>query len=260
MAFSRRSLRRVIGEMVHRHNGKSETIDSSLVDPKHSHRSRKKSDRNSVISSGSLSVLHRAGEAQISFPSHLVPSNVLRATVSKRKRTVQIVELPGASVNPSETGDSLQSNHVVDWECLRHREHFQRHLRTWIPSIQVSSAASDARRWTSLLRTRLLRDVYALLADLIDWSDRLLLAEHKDTQPDEGYKTIAEHLIHAIRVSNRFKERSYSWTVQMCISIACDASSVQSVDRRSDSCRSFRSNTGYAERDETFFHACSLLV
>ncbi len=58
MAFSRHSLRRVIGDMVHRHNGKNDTINtsSSIGHHKNSNRTRKKTDRNSIISNGSLSV------------------------------------------------------------------------------------------------------------------------------------------------------------------------------------------------------------
>jgi len=57
MAFSRHSLRRVIGDMVHRHNGKNDTINtSSIGHHKNSNRIRKKTDRNSIISNGSLSV------------------------------------------------------------------------------------------------------------------------------------------------------------------------------------------------------------
>ncbi len=61
MAFSRHSLRRVIGDMVNRHNGKIDTINSSSSSSinqncKTNDRSRKKTDRNSIISNGSLSV------------------------------------------------------------------------------------------------------------------------------------------------------------------------------------------------------------
>jgi hypothetical protein len=58
MAFTRHSLRRVIGDMVNRHNGKNDTINSSSIGqpPKNPDRSRKKADRNSIISNGSLSV------------------------------------------------------------------------------------------------------------------------------------------------------------------------------------------------------------
>ena len=58
MAFSRHSLRRVIGDMVNRHNGKNDTINSSSIiqHRKNNDRSRKKSDRNSIISNDSLSV------------------------------------------------------------------------------------------------------------------------------------------------------------------------------------------------------------
>ncbi|CAF4389238.1 unnamed protein product [Rotaria sp. Silwood2] len=55
MAFSRHSLRRVFGDMVHRHNGKNDTINSSSIDhQKNNNRSREKNDRNSIISNGSL--------------------------------------------------------------------------------------------------------------------------------------------------------------------------------------------------------------
>ena len=57
MAFSRHSLRRVIGDMVNRHNGKTDTLNSlSIGHRKNSNRSRKTNDRNSIISNGSLLV------------------------------------------------------------------------------------------------------------------------------------------------------------------------------------------------------------
>lgn len=59
MAFSRHSLRRVIGDMVNRHNGKNDTINSSSSMGQHhknNDKSHKKTDRNSIISNGSLSV------------------------------------------------------------------------------------------------------------------------------------------------------------------------------------------------------------
>lgn len=58
MAFSRHSLRRVLGDMVHRHNAKTEPTHSSSVEQlqKNYDRSRKKSDRNSIISNDSLTV------------------------------------------------------------------------------------------------------------------------------------------------------------------------------------------------------------
>jgi len=58
MAFSRHSIRRVIGDMVNRHNGKTDAINSSPINQhyKNNDRSRKNPDRNSIISNGSLSV------------------------------------------------------------------------------------------------------------------------------------------------------------------------------------------------------------
>ena len=57
MAFSRRSLRRVIGDMVSRHNDNNDTTNSSSVaHNRNSKKSRRKSDRNSIISNGSVSV------------------------------------------------------------------------------------------------------------------------------------------------------------------------------------------------------------
>jgi len=58
MAFSRHSLRRVIGDMVNRHNGKNDTINSSSIGQQHKNndKSQKKTDRNSIISNSSLSV------------------------------------------------------------------------------------------------------------------------------------------------------------------------------------------------------------
>jgi len=58
MAFSRHSLRRVLGDMVHRHSPKTEPTHSSSLEQlqKTYDRSRKKSDRNSIISNDSLNV------------------------------------------------------------------------------------------------------------------------------------------------------------------------------------------------------------
>lgn len=65
MAFSRHSLRRAIGDMVNRHNGKNDPINSSSSSSnsssmgqhhKNNDKSHKKIDRNSIISNGSLSV------------------------------------------------------------------------------------------------------------------------------------------------------------------------------------------------------------
>lgn len=57
MAFSRHSLRRVIGDMVNRHHCKSDTINASSIEQeKNTNRSQKKSDRNSIISNGSITV------------------------------------------------------------------------------------------------------------------------------------------------------------------------------------------------------------
>ena len=57
MPISRHSFRRVIGDMVHRHNMKNDsTKSSSNGHHKTNSRSRQKSDRNSLISNDSLSV------------------------------------------------------------------------------------------------------------------------------------------------------------------------------------------------------------
>ncbi len=63
-----------------------------------------------------------------------------------------------------------------------------------------------------MFSTRLLSDVYSLLADLIDWSDKLLLLKINDTKSlindDDKYKTIAHDLIEAIKV--RINNNIYS--------------------------------------------------
>ena len=65
----------------------------------------------------------------------------------------------------------------------------------------------------SFFRTRLLSDVYSLLADLIDWSDKLLLLKPNATKiqitEDDQYKTIAHDLLEAIKVRrNHIKKNS----------------------------------------------------
>lgn len=56
-------------------------------------------------------------------------------------------------------------------------------------------------------RTRLLSEVYSLLADLIEWSDELLLLKLNDINiqinNDEKYKKTAQDLIQAIKVKDR---------------------------------------------------------
>jgi hypothetical protein len=99
----------------------------------------------------------------------------------------------------------------------------------------------------SLFRTRLLSDVYSLLADLIEWSDHLLLLKLNDPtiqiNDDNKYKKIAQDLIQAIKVTRIQFECIYikNIFIQNCISLACDTSSSQSVETRSDSFHSFQS-------------------
>ena len=54
MPVSRNSFRRVIGDLVHRHHVKHDSVASTSVDS--SHRLLNKSDRNSIVSSESISV------------------------------------------------------------------------------------------------------------------------------------------------------------------------------------------------------------
>ena len=72
------------------------------------------------------------------------------------------------------------------------RDTFGTNRRSFIPSLSLS------------LRTHLLKDVYSLLADLIDWSDKVLLARTNDTkgsiQTDDRYKKLALDLLQAIKV------------------------------------------------------------
>lgn len=63
------------------------------------------------------------------------------------------------------------------------------------------------KRWIItmvLFRTCLLKDVYSFLADLIDWSDQILLSDdhlsRRSVHVDERYKSIAQDLTQSIRV------------------------------------------------------------
>lgn len=47
-------------------------------------------------------------------------------------------------------------------------------------------------------RTHLLTDVYSLLADLIEWSDKLLFSKRND---DDKYRKIVKDLIQAVKVN-----------------------------------------------------------
>lgn len=53
-------------------------------------------------------------------------------------------------------------------------------------------------------RKQILSDVYSLLADLVDWSDELLLSKSNNIKPEvddnDKYKKIAHDLIRAIKV------------------------------------------------------------
>ncbi|CAF0911842.1 unnamed protein product [Didymodactylos carnosus] len=77
---------------------------------------------------------------------------------------------------------------------------------------------------TELYRLSLLADVYSLLADLINWADKVLLNNLKVI--DKTYE----------KIINDFKQ-----AVKDAISIACENLSTQSVESRSDSFHSFGS-------------------
>ena len=61
----------------------------------------------------------------------------------------------------------------------------------------------------SLFRTRLLSEVYSLLADLVDWSDKALLLKINlstvSITDDDQYKQIAHDLTEAIKVRGKRK-------------------------------------------------------
>lgn len=63
-----------------------------------------------------------------------------------------------------------------------------------------------------LFRIRLLSDVYSSLADLIDWSDQVLLSDDQlsktSNSTDDRNKIIAQDLTQAIRVGHLTKTTS----------------------------------------------------
>ncbi|CAF1195778.1 unnamed protein product [Adineta ricciae] len=197
MAFSRHSLRRVLGDMVHRQHPKADSL--STTPPEHDknlHKSQKKIDRNSIISNGSLSLPQTSYERLHKNEQEVCKSlNYLDQVLTHNKLEI----LPSIVT-------SLIEN-IFDIESV-------------LKGIFERESAS--------FRAHLLNDVYSLLADLIDWSDRFLLA--KSINPDEKYKKLTRDLIQAIK---------------NCILFANDASSIQSVETRSGSIQSFHSSNSY---------------
>ena len=57
-------------------------------------------------------------------------------------------------------------------------------------------------------RTHLLTDVYSLLADLIEWSDKYLFSKRND---DDRYRKIVKDLIQAVKVGQKlpFERREF---------------------------------------------------
>ncbi|UJR25198.1 hypothetical protein I4U23_006551 [Adineta vaga] len=194
MAFSRHSLRRVLGDMVHRHNAKNESLNtSSLVHDKLLNRSQKKTDRNSIISNGSLSLPQTCYERLHKNEREVCQSlNYLDQVLTHNKLEI----LP--SIITSLIENIFDIENVLKGIFEHESESF---------------------------RTRLLNDVYSLLADLIDWSDQLLLSKNP-IDHDDKYKTISHDLIQAIK---------------NCILYANDTSSLQSAETRSGSIQSFHS-------------------
>ncbi|CAF1099468.1 unnamed protein product [Adineta steineri] len=199
MAFSRHSLRRVIGDMVHRHNGKTDTINAASIEHHKNHnRSRKKTDRNSIISNGSLSLPQTCYERLHKSEREVCKSlNYLDQVLTHNKLEIL------ASIITSLIENIFDIESVLKGIFEHEPESF---------------------------RTHLLSDVYSLLANLIDWSDKLLLLKANDTKNqinhDDKYKKLAHDLLQAIN---------------NCISYACDTSSIQSAETRSDSFQSFQS-------------------
>jgi len=55
-------------------------------------------------------------------------------------------------------------------------------------------------------RTNFLADVYSLLADLIEWSDKFLLSKQNT---DDKYRKIAKDLMQAVKVNRFFEKKSH---------------------------------------------------
>ncbi|CAF3900221.1 unnamed protein product [Rotaria sp. Silwood2] len=180
MPVSRHSFRRVIGDIVNRHNIKN---DSTNGYPRSSSRSSQKIDRNSMISNDSLSTsqtyyerLHKCEKEVYKSLSYL--DQVL--THNKLEILANIIT-------------SLIEN-IFDIDYI-------------LKGIFEHQSES--------FRTHLLTDVYSLLADLIEWSDKVVFSK---TNTDERYRKIAKDLLQA---------------VQICIT--------SSIQTRSDSFQSFHS-------------------
>ncbi|CAF0854921.1 unnamed protein product [Rotaria sp. Silwood1] len=180
MPVSRHSFRRVIGDIVNRHNIKNDATNGY---PRNSSRSSQKIDRNSMISNDSLSTsqtfyerLHKCEKEVYKSLSYL--DQVL--THNKLEILANIIT-------------SLIEN-IFDIDYI-------------LKGIFEHQSES--------FRTNLLTDVYSLLADLIEWSDRVVFSK---TTADDRYQTIAKDLLQA---------------VQICIT--------SSIQTRSDSFQSFHS-------------------
>ncbi|CAF3622739.1 unnamed protein product [Rotaria sordida] len=205
MAFSRHSLRRVIGDMVHRHNGKNDTINSSSIDhQKNNNRSKDKNDRNSIISNGSLTSSSTCYERLYKSEKEVCKSlNYLDQVLTHNKIEI----LPNIITSLIENIFDIDS---------------------------VLKGIFDHESET--FRARLLSDVCSLLADLIDWSDKLLLLKYNNNNNNDNTKI-------QINDDDEYKKIAFDLTqaIKNCISYACDTSSMQSVETHFDSSQNLQS-------------------
>ncbi|CAF0903134.1 unnamed protein product [Rotaria sordida] len=162
MPVSRHSFRRVIGDIVNRHNIKNDSTNRYF---RNSSRSSQKSDRNSMISNDSLSTsqtfyerLHKCEKEVYKSLSYL--DQVL--THNKLEILANIVT-------------SLIEN-IFDIDSI-------------LKGIFEHQPES--------FRTNLLTDVYSLLADLIEWSDKFVFSK---TNTDNIYRKIAKDLLQAVQI------------------------------------------------------------
>ncbi|CAF2120696.1 unnamed protein product [Rotaria magnacalcarata] len=187
MPVSRHSFRRVIGDLVNRHNVKNESTNGHLRN--NSTRSSQKIDRTSLISNDSLLTSQTYYERLHKCEKDVYKSlSYLDQVLAHNK-----LEILGNITT------SLIEN-IFDIENI-------------LKGIFEHQSES--------FRTHLLIDTYSLLADLIEWSDKVILSK---TNNDDAYRKIAKDLLIA---------------VQICITT--------SLQTRSDSFQSFLSVNNYVD-------------
>ncbi|UJR23689.1 hypothetical protein I4U23_026671 [Adineta vaga] len=176
MPVSRNSFRRVIGDMVNRYNIKTDSTNGYHWNTS---RSNKKNDRNSLISNDSLSTTQTYYERLHKCEKDVYQSLSYLDQVLTHNKLEILANIMTSLIDNIFDIDSILKG-IVEFQ-------------------------SDS------YRTYILFDIYHLLADLIEWSDKLLFSKIND---DDRYRKLAKDLMSAVKICINSTIQTRSESVQ----------------------------------------------